>query len=69
MTPTEITREVKAYPRGDAAQNLFRSVYNAALRSAFGPKEYIPPSRAAAYEQALGTVRAQHPEFIPTRIE
>lgn len=61
-----IAEELRRIPRGDFAQNPYRSTYVDARQNALGSRPEIGPDPAEAHGIALKTVRTQHPDFIPT---
>ena len=65
MMDPRIVEELTRIPRGDIAQNSYRSAYVDGRQNVLGSHPEIGPDPAEAHAAALRVVRSQHPDFIP----
>lgn len=61
----QVLTELSRIPRGDLAQNLYRSAYEQARLNALGRQPEVGPTAADAHAVALQAVRNQFPAFAP----
>ncbi len=68
MNP-RVADELNSIPRGNLAQNMYRSAYADARQNALGAHPEIGPAPADAHAAALWAVRAHYPDFEPELLE
>lgn len=61
----QVLTELSGIPRGDLAQNLYRSAYEQARLNGLGRQPEIGPTATDAHAAALRIVRRQFPGFTP----
>jgi hypothetical protein len=62
---TQVDRELSLIPRGSAAQNEFRMVFNARRRNALGATPEGHTDLRSVFAASLASVRATYPTFEP----
>ena len=62
----QVDRELRAIPRGDLPQNLYRAAYEQARLNSLGSQAQVGESPEDAQAVALEAIRARYPDFVPT---
>lgn len=62
----QVDRELRAIPRGDLPQNLYRAAYEQARLNGLGSQPKVGGRPEDAQAVALEAVRAHYPDFVPT---